>query len=304
MALPTAYTVLHFFFKRDLISLCFSLSSRNHSYKKLLAIVEHTGVEFDIGNGLILSAQTGVGPLTSCSSKTSGLNNNCNAQLATQFTVANEEGTEVAKCHLSYRDASWDPSVGPTLEDMTVHQNSRGRVILPLLWHWVKSYCQENWTLECMNNDTPPGHIMIKATNLTNKVVDAISSADANTEDTLICDKEFYYNYAGFGVRQQHGMMANMMAISQGESSDIPLKDDEAVLYTKLLSRQEINERGLGGPPSAWKEVSPGQQVNVQTCRSPPSGRRVAWKQDRGPKRCEYCHKEIAIGKNLRCSRW
>ena len=266
--------------------------------------MEHTGVEFDIGNGLVLAAQTGVGPLTDRSSKTSGLSNNCNSQLATRFTVTDQEGTEVAKCHLSYRDASRDPSVGPTLEGMAVHQNSRGRVILPLLWHWVKSYCQENWTLECMNNDTPPGHIMIKATKLFNAVVDVIFSADATTEERLILDKEFYYNYAGFGVRRLHGMMDNMMAMSQGESPGNPLKDDEAIFYAKFLSRQEINERGLDGPPSVWKEVSPGQQVNVETRKAPPSESSVAWKQNRGPKNCEYCHKEIAVGKNLRCSRW
>jgi hypothetical protein len=55
--------------------------------------------------------------------------------LATRLTIR-ENGTDVARCHISYRDASRDPSMGPTIEMMAVHQDYRDKNLLPVLWYW------------------------------------------------------------------------------------------------------------------------------------------------------------------------
>ena len=116
---------------------------------------------------------------------------------------------------------------------IAVHQNYRNKGYLPLLWAWVQKFIQDNFTLECMNTATSPGHIMIKAQQLTNAIIDKRTNRKGNVIN--ITDKDFFYQYAGFSVREQKSIMSHMFA------SNRP-KDEEAVLYIPLLSKEMIRE--------------------------------------------------------------
>jgi hypothetical protein len=83
-------------------------------------IIEHNRVEVDLGGGRMLIRVSGFGPDETSTEPSS------NNELATRFTIR-ENGIDVARCHLSYHDASKDPSMGPTIEMMAVHKNHRGK---------------------------------------------------------------------------------------------------------------------------------------------------------------------------------
>lgn len=229
-----------------------------------ICAMEQAKIAMDIGQGRQLVAITGYGPGDAQHI------HETDKGLATRFFLY-DNGTEVARCHLSYRDGSWDPSIGPTIEMIAVHKDHRGKGYLPLLWYWVKCFIQENFALECLNTDCPPGHIMIKATQLTNAVVDTYGS---NGEGP-ITDKDFFYDYAGFSVRVQKGMGAFMSARRP--------RDEEAVLYIPLLTMAQLQQRG---------KTPPSQQApsDVQ-----------AWKLNRGACSCEACRR-IAV-QMVRCGR-
>jgi hypothetical protein len=212
------------------------------------ALHEHTCVDFSIGNDLLLTATTGVD-----ASATS---------LSTKFVLTKgNDNVVVAKCLLSYRDGTLDSSMGPTIEMIEVHEQYRGQKLLLVLWHWVKCFIEENFTLECLNNDTNPGNIMIKVTQLRNNEIERIDGES-------LTDKAFFYDYAGFSVRLK-GAGALM-------SAGRP-QDEEAVCFTPLLSRQELQGR-MERPPPPIQE----------------------WFKNRGATACEACD-AIAKGQ-LHCT--
>jgi hypothetical protein len=244
-------------------------------------VIDHDRVEFDLGDGLTLIKVSGLGPddtystssVRSSNSNSSSNNNNRSKknELATRFTIQ-ENGIDVARCHLSYRDGSYDPSMGPTIEMMATHKDHRDREcnnnpkisLLPILWYWVICFIQENCTLECMNNDTIPGNIMVKATHLTSAEVER-----KNGEP--VTDKDFFYDYAGFSVREQKGCMGALMRARRP-------KDEEAVLFIPLLSKQHIRER---------TEYT--------------GSKNIKWPSVKGARCCDQCGK-VQIG-HLRCGR-
>jgi hypothetical protein len=228
-------------------------ASTPHGY---CSIIDHDRVEFDLGDGRMLVKVSGIGPDDTSTTMSSS------NELATRFTIR-ENGTDVARCHLSYRDGSDDPSMGPTIEMMAVHKDHRGKNILPVLWYWVRCFIEENCTLECMNNDTTPGNVMVKATRLIN--------AEIECKDGLpITDKDFFYDYAGFSVREQKGYMLAIMGSTRP-------KDEEAVLFMPLLSKQQIRDRT--------------EFFGIQN---------IEWPSTKGARSCYHCHK-VWIG-HLRCA--
>lgn len=136
---------------------------------------------------------------------------------------------------------------------MAVHKDYRDQKFLPLLWFWVRCFIEENITLECFNTDSPPGHVMIKATQLLNAEID-------RHKGQPISDKEFFYDYAGFSVRAQKGFGALM-------STRRP-PDEEAVLYIPLLSKEQIRDRTTYdvGPEAITYKINRGA-CSCDTCR-------------------------------------
>ena len=229
-----------------------------------MAMVSHSRVEKDLGENRKLVAWSGLGPEEPTSDV---FESGIYCGLATRFELF--EGDEVAAhCHLSYRDGSNDQSMGPTIEILEVHPKHHGKNLLPLLWHWVKEFIMDSFTLECLNNDAPMGHIMVKATYLTNSVVDRRGDED-------ITDKEFLYNYAGFSVREQKRLMGAMM---KGRRPS----DEEAVLYIKLPTKAQLERKS--------EELREGTRTTA-----------VDWVHNPGSRSCTTCER---IGPNLlRCSR-
>lgn len=155
---------------------------------------------------------------------------------------------------------------------IAVHKEYRGQNYLPILYYWVRSFIQDNFNVECFNTDAPLGHTMIKATQLTNTVVDTFENRD-------ITDKEFFYDYAGFSVRVQKGVPALLFATLR------PV-DEEAVLYIPLLPKQEQQQNGERtylGPNNIHWEVNIGARVCDNCGKIPPP--------QSGSKRCQRCLK-------------
>jgi hypothetical protein len=208
------------------------------------AIIPHVrteiDLEHDIGQTLKLVTVTGL--------------DETNIRLATRFTLINTSSNneEVARCHMSYKDASYEPSVGPTIELMEARRDYRGRSLVPLLWYFVRYFVEENFTIECIRSEVPAQHVMIKATKLANTIIDtkpveAATShgniADAELEP--LTDKTFFYEYTGFSIRLQRGEKAASM-------DALYPADEEAVLFIPLPSRQELAARSpLPVPPEA-----------------------------------------------------
>jgi hypothetical protein len=187
--------------------------------------------------------------------------------LATRFTLWENRDriTQVARCHVSYRDGSSDPSIGPTIERLAVHQDFRGRGLLPLFFYWILDSLRISWSLECLNTEVPPGRVMIKVSQLTNAVV------DTKEDGELITDKEFFYRYAGFGVRLlQDG------AASARKGGNRP-KDEEAVRLYPMLTPQDLHD-----------QASPETVV-------------VSWEEDVGSRTCDFC--AALKTRPMRCSR-
>jgi hypothetical protein len=222
-------------------------------------IIFHDRVEFDLGDGRMLVRVSGFGPDDTNTATSS------NNELATRFTIR-ENGTDVARCHLSYHDASADPSMGPTIEMMAVHKDHRGKNLLPVLWYWVRCFIEEKCTLECMNSDFQPGLVMVKATRLINAEIER-----KRKDGKPITDKDFFYDYAGFSVREQKGYIRVL------ESTTRP-RDEEAVLYIPLLSKQQIKDR------TKYKDF-----------------RDIEWPSIKGARCCYNCNK-VWIG-HLHCAK-
>ena len=158
--------------------------------------------------------------------------------LATRFTILDTNAKkEIARCHLSYRDGSSDPSVGPTIDMIAVHKDYRGKGYLPLLWAHVKKYIKENFTLECMATISEPEHVMIKVQYLTNVIVDHRINSKGNI--VKVTDKEFFYQYAGFSVRKLTNIKSKIFY--EKHPCRRP-KDEEAVLFIPLLSVEDLQK--------------------------------------------------------------
>ena len=154
--------------------------------------------------------------------------------IGTRFNLLKNQ-QEVARCYMSYRDGSHDPSIGPTLEMIAVHQDHRGKGLAKLLWYWVLRYIERNFTLECLNNDAPIGYIMVKATQVGTQEIE-IRKRKKNGKMVPVGFKEFVFDFCGFSVRAQKGVIAYMC------TSRRPI-DEEAVLYIPLLSREALKAK-------------------------------------------------------------
>eukprot|EP00550_Attheya_septentrionalis_P003283 CAMPEP_0198289778 /NCGR_PEP_ID=MMETSP1449-20131203/7855_1 /TAXON_ID=420275 /ORGANISM="Attheya septentrionalis, Strain CCMP2084" /LENGTH=440 /DNA_ID=CAMNT_0043988165 /DNA_START=110 /DNA_END=1432 /DNA_ORIENTATION=- len=197
-------------------------------------VIEHSIGILPVSLGYKLIVITGTGP-----DKKEGESVTDNMALSTRFQLF-DGSEEIARCHLSYTDGSFDPSMGPTIEQMVVKQSKRGFGILKLLWHWVRCFVEENFRIECLNNDAPLGHIMVKATQLTGAEVEIRTRK--NCDNISVSDKDFFFKYLGFSVKEQKGIMAAMMAGGSGRP-----QDEEAVIYIPLLSPAEHVIRARGG---------------------------------------------------------
>ena len=203
----------------------------------LHALIPHERVEKVLKKGYRVVSVTGLGP------DSDDVDNDERGSLATRFTLFHED-EEVARCHMTYTDCSYDPSIGPTVEMITVKQSRRGEGLAKILWYWVNIFIEDNFTIECMNNVVAPGHVMVKATQLTTSEVETREEKkkkkNAGNEDMHISNrmipvgfKELMYDYCGFSVREQKGVMAAMCGRGRP-------KDEEAVKYIPLLSREEL----------------------------------------------------------------
>lgn len=157
----------------------------------------------------------------------SDINDGPEAGLATRFTLYHED-EEVARCHMTYKDGSWDPSIGPTIEMIAVKQSRRGEGLANVLWYYVRKFVEDKFTIECLNNDAPMKHTMIKATQIGQNEVDIRKEKDGSMHPLGF--KELLYDYCGFSVRPQKGAMAFMMGNRRP-------KDEEAVLYIPLVDK-------------------------------------------------------------------
>ena len=221
------------------------------------AMLEHARVEQSVAEGYKLVVVSGHAP-----------DEDEEKGLATRFTLF-EGDQEIGRCLLSYRDGSYDPSMGPTIEMIQIRQDHRGKGFIKVLWHWVRCFIEENFTIECLNNDAPVGHVMVKATHLT------LVEVDTTADGVSISDKDFFYNYCGFSVRAQKGfgqLMAGRRPI-----------DEEAVLYLPLLSQKAIKGRTKKPPPGpSIGDASFVENIGARSCDC---CLRIA----RGHSRCARC---------------
>ena len=99
---------------------------------------------------------------------------------------------------------------------IAVKQSRRGEGLAKVLWYWVRHFIEDNFTIECLNNDAPLKHIMVKATQIGTNQVDIRVEKDGTRVPMGF--KEFLYDYCGFSVREQKGAAAYFFwrATSQG----------------------------------------------------------------------------------------
>lgn len=211
----------------------------SHGYACLL---EHVESSIDLDETLKLGTVTGLGPTF-------------DDDLSTRFVLKLNDSIDVAKCHLSYRDGS-NPAliVGPTIEMISVQKNYHNRSYLPVLFYWVTKFVEENFTLECFSNNSPPGKIQLKAllSNDRNVVVDSHQGRN-------ITAQEFFLDYAAFSMVSFQGSI---------------------VLNLSLPSRKYLKEGErtyLGSNNIAWK-------VNIGRCACD-----HCQKIKGGMKRCQRC---------------
>lgn len=194
------------------------------------AVIHHKRVETKLKKGYTLVSVTGFGP-----EYADKIDEDTDYEgLATRFTLFHKD-EEVARCHMTYKDCTWDPSVGPTIEMIAVKQSRRGEGLGKILWYWVTVFIEENFTLECLNNDTPPGHVMVKATQLLTNEVETRQDKEGNSM-IPVGFKSFMFDYCSFSVRVQKGAAGFMF------SGRRP-KDEEAVKYIPLLSKEDMASR-------------------------------------------------------------
>ncbi|CAJ1957252.1 unnamed protein product [Cylindrotheca closterium] len=220
------------------------------------AFLFHDTIERQVGQEKILRVTTGFG-------------GDLKQGISTKFDLCICD-IVVARCLLAYKDMSKDPSIGPTIEMISVHKEYRGRKFLEELWFWVKRFVKDNFTLESLNNDASARSIQIKATRLTNTEI------ELDEAGSTVTDKRFFYEWAGFSIRRQ----IHLFPSTDRFQSAI---DAEAVLYIALPSKQDIREKAetrfYEGDSNEFKK----------------------WKRVKGSRHCWACL-SIRIGL-LRCSR-
>lgn len=222
-----------------------------------MALIPHSRIEKDIYPGYKVVSVTGMGN-----------EKDRNSGLATRFLLLKDK-EEIARCHMTYRDGSYDPSLGPTIETIAVKQSHRGQGLGKVLWFHVKRFIEANFPIECLNTDAPLKHIMVKATQVNTTEVEIRKEKDGSTHSMTF--KEFLYDYCGFSVREQKGMMAAMLGGRR-------IKDEEAVLYIPMPS--------TNAPSAPDKEPKPGKPV---------------YREKLGTRMCQWCS-DVGIDK-LRCGR-
>jgi hypothetical protein len=121
----------------------------NKGFHGFQTLVQHKRVETQLKKGFRLVSVTGVGPDGGEGGGDGGDNSNDEENnvdfiggLATRFALYSED-EEVARCHLTYQNGSWDKSMGPTIEMISVKQPRRGEGLAKLLCYWVNIFVEE-----------------------------------------------------------------------------------------------------------------------------------------------------------------
>lgn len=186
------------------------------------ALLDHVRSELEVGPNLKLVTVTGLGDPQFYDVY------NCPDDLSTRFSLFHDT-IEVARCHLSYKSADDEPAMGPTIEMIEARRDQRAKSYVPLLWFWVRSFIEDNFTLECLNEAAAPSsHVVIQATMVDNTVI------DTKLDGAVVTDKEFYYDYVGFNAWQTKYLNCWSPGRPDGE---------EVNLYIPLLSREERAQR-------------------------------------------------------------
>jgi len=184
-----------------------------------IALVPHKSVEIMLDNGYQVVITTGEG--INERDEDYSLNDDfeqLSERLSTRFTLFHED-EEVARCHMSYRDGSYDPSMGPTIEMIAVKQSRRGEGLANVVWYWVLWFISNNFTIECLHNDSPVKHVMIKATQIMTQEVE-LRQRKRDGDLWPVGFKELLYNYCGFSVRVQKGAMASLFASKRPQDEE------------------------------------------------------------------------------------
>jgi hypothetical protein len=211
-----------------------------------VAVVEHTKKEIEVAPDYKLVVVSGTAPGSDGDAGDDQGEPNEDGEyhdpgLSTRFTLFHRD-EEVARCLMSYRDGSHDQSLGPTIECLSVKQSHRGKGLSKLLWYWVRCFIEENFQIECLNNDAPLGHIMIKTTQMSNTEIDTQVN-EFGENYVAVSDHDFFYEYNRFQVRVPKGVGAMM-----GMMGGTRYPEEEGVLYIPLLSTEKLNGRNSGNP--------------------------------------------------------
>eukprot|EP00555_Chaetoceros_dichaeta_P002627 CAMPEP_0198249684 /NCGR_PEP_ID=MMETSP1447-20131203/1129_1 /TAXON_ID=420782 /ORGANISM="Chaetoceros dichaeta, Strain CCMP1751" /LENGTH=418 /DNA_ID=CAMNT_0043934371 /DNA_START=135 /DNA_END=1391 /DNA_ORIENTATION=- len=244
------------------------------------AVIPHKRVETELKEGYKLVSVTGFGPEYAKDNDEDNEDDEYVVDdgkqgLATRFTLFHKD-EEVARCHMTYEDCTYDPSMGPTIEMIAVKQSRRGEGLGKILWYWVKIFIEDNFNLECLNNDISPGHVMVKATQLLTNEVETRQDKEGNSM-IPVGFKSFMFDYCGFSVREQKGAASFMMGNSRP-------KDEEAVKYISLLSKEDMSSRTHESLVKKMPKIGKGYMRER-------NGKRV----------CMYCKRVGSDGTDLVC---
>jgi hypothetical protein len=201
----------------------------------MLAFIPHNRIERRLDDGYRVVSITGQGGPDE---------DNEPKGLATRFTLFHEN-EEVARCHMTYTDCTWDPSMGPTIEMIAVKQSRRGEGLSIVLWYWVRRFIEDHFTIECLHTDAPLKHVMIKATQMGQNEIDIRMGNDGSMHPMGF--KQFIYDYCAFSVREQKGAAASLFRCRRP-------KDEEAVLYIPLLEK-DGSSRHRNAPPKPGNAI-------------------------------------------------
>lgn len=263
---------------------------RDNAVHGFLALVPHSEVELMNDGRYRIVAATGDGPdrnIAAIKDEDDRERNAFRAGLATRFTMYDGE-EEVARCHMTYRDGSNDQSIGPTIEMLAVKQSRRGEGLAKVLWHYVQRFIEMNFTLECLNDDAPLGTIMVKASEITLAEVE-MRMRKRDQSLVPLSFKHLLYDYFGFSVREQKGALAFMMASRRP-------KDEEAVLYIPLLSKQGLAIKAAIDSQKAPKPGDPflRNKMGLRSCM-------YCSQVGMNLRRCTQC--EVAVYCNANCQK-
>lgn len=248
-----------------------------------IAYIPHVRTEINLGDGYKVVSTTGNKPDVS-------EDGNDHDGLATRFQLFCEE-EEVARCHMTYRDGSWDPSMGPTIEMIAVKQSRRGEGQAKVLWYWVLRFIEQNFTIECLNNDAPVRSIMIKATQVSTQEVE-MRQRKRDGALVPVGFKHLLHDFCSFSVREQKGIMGFMMGSRRP-------KDEEAVLYIPLLAPAVLAKKRKTDKNEAPKPGS-------GTMRSKCGSRMCHWCNDVGldHMRCSKCEESFYCNPKCQKKDW